>query len=106
VEAEYASPPSLAELGRMVDRDAAYVATTFKRVYGNSVGNYLRQQRLWQPRRCMDAEPDCTLSEVAQRCGFADQSHFTRHFRRLFTVTPSEYRRRYGAGQGASPQPA
>lgn len=106
VEAEYASPPTLAELGRMVDRDAAYVATTFKRVYGNSVGDYLRQQRLWQARRCMDAEPDCTLSEVAQRCGFADQSHFTRHFRRLFTVTPSEYRRRYGAGQGASPQPA
>ena len=106
VEAEYASPPTLSELGRMVDRDAAYVAATFKRVYGNSVGTYLRQQRLWQARRCMDAEPDCTLSEVAQRCGFADQSHFTRHFKRLFALTPSEYRRRYGVGQGALPQPA
>lgn len=106
LDAEYADPPTLADLGRMVSRDAAYVAATFKRVYGNSVGIYLRQQRLWQARRCMDAEPECTLSDVAQRCGFADQSHFIRHFKRLFAVTPGEYRARHGVGQGVLPQPA
>lgn len=107
VEAEYAAPPTLAELGRMVQRDAAYVAATFKRVYGNSVGNYLRQQRLWQARRCVDAEPERSLSDIALQCGFADQSHFTRHFRRLFGLTPGEYRRRHSAGQEpALPQPA
>jgi len=106
VEADYADPPTLAELGRMVGRDAAYVAATFKRIYGGSVGTYLRQQRLWQARRCMDEEPECALSDVAQRCGFTDQSHFTRHFRRLFAVTPAEYRRRQGLAQSSSAQPA
>ncbi len=96
VEAECAAPPTLAELGRMVGRDAAYVAATFKRVYGGSVGAYVRQLRLWQARGRMDAEPELRLSELALACGYADQSHFTRQFKRLFALTPAEYRRRQG----------
>ena len=106
VEAEYASPPTLAELGRMVQRDAAYVAATFRRVYGGSVGGYLRQQRLWQARRRMHAEPERSLSDIALSCGFADQSHFTRHFRRFFGQTPGDYRRRQWRLQAGSLQPA
>ncbi|HEX5208969.1 MAG TPA: AraC family transcriptional regulator [Steroidobacteraceae bacterium] len=101
VQAEYLSPPSLADLGRMVQRDAAYVAATFKRIYGKSVGTYIRHLRLWQARRCLQTEPGCSLAEIAQRCGFADQSHFNRQFRRLFALTPLEYLERHGAGPAA-----
>lgn len=105
VESEYLEPPTLADLGHMVRRDAAYVAATFKRVYGRSVGAYVRQLRLWQARRLLTTEPECTSSELAQRCGFADQSHFIRQFKRQFAVTPLEYRRRHGASPSrASPQ--
>lgn len=97
LEAEYSRPPTLADLGRMVERDAAHVAATFKRVYGRSAGAYVRDLRLWQARGCLEAEPECTLCEVAQRCGFADQSHFNRQFRRLFAVTPLQYRERHRA---------
>jgi len=37
-------------------------------------------------------------AEVALRCGFADQSHFTRHFKRINGVTPMQYAR------GAAPR--
>ena len=100
VEANYEQPPTLAELARSVKRDPAYVAATFTRVYGSSVGTYLRQLRLWKARSCLDADPECSLAVVAQRCGFSDQSHFTRHFRRLFQLTPGEYRRRHASGRG------
>lgn len=106
VAAEYAAPPSLADLGTMVGRDAAYVAATFKRVYGGSVGAYLRQQRLWEARRQLDVKPESSLTEVALACGYADQSHFTRHFKRLFGLTPGEYRRRQGLVQALSLQAA
>lgn len=97
LEAEYSRPPSLADLGRMVQRDAAHVAATFKRIYGRSAGAYVRDLRLWEARRSLQTEPECALCEVAQRCGFADQSHFNRQFKRLFALTPLEYRQRHRA---------
>jgi len=108
LEERYADPPTLAELAGAVDRDAAYVAATFKRAYGSSVGGYLRHLRLWQARRTMDSDKSLNLSQVALQCGYADQSHFTRHFKRLFSVTPGEYRRRQGLEQPTAslPQPA
>ena len=95
IEDCYQKPPSLAELAKTVHRDPAHVAATFTRVYGRSVGKYLRQVRLWRARGLLESEPDCTLVAMAQRCGFSDQSHFNRHFRRLFRMTPGEYRRRH-----------
>ena len=36
---------------------------------------------------------DLSVAEVAQRLGFSDQSHFTRHFRRLTGSPPGQLRR-------------
>jgi AraC-like DNA-binding protein len=36
-----------------------------------------------------------SLAEVASEFGFADQSHFTKEFRRVMGETPSAYRRRF-----------
>ncbi|MGH6888058.1 MAG: helix-turn-helix domain-containing protein [Rhizomicrobium sp.] len=85
-------PPSLSELAHSVGRDPAYVAATFKRVYGMTVGDYVRRLRLWRVWDALDRNCDSKLSELAADCGFADQSHFTRHFRRMFGVTPGSYR--------------
>lgn len=40
-------------------------------------------------------DTDGTLSEIASRCGYYDQGHLTRTFRRQLGVTPAEYRRRH-----------
>jgi AraC-like DNA-binding protein len=32
-----------------------------------------------------------TIAEAAMQAGFADQSHFTRHFKRLTGMTPRQY---------------
>ncbi|MBU2122025.1 MAG: helix-turn-helix domain-containing protein [Gammaproteobacteria bacterium] len=39
------------------------------------------------------ARPDVPLKVVAANCGFSDQSHMTRVFRRVLNVTPAEFRR-------------
>jgi AraC-like DNA-binding protein len=38
---------------------------------------------------------DESLAEIALKCGFADQSHLSREFRRQFGRTPREYRENY-----------
>jgi len=40
---------------------------------------------------------DKPLSEIALSAGFADQSHFTKTFRRLTRTTPGEFRRSFRA---------
>lgn len=60
---------------------------------------YLRKLRLRIASRAL-INANESLSEVALNCGFADQSHFTREFRRQFGRTPREYREHYRLSTG------
>lgn len=40
------------------------------------------------------SESDLSLSEISTRCGFSSHSFFSQTFKRLFGITPTEYRRR------------
>ena len=60
---------------------------------------YLRKLRLRIACRALIYTNEA-LSEVSLNCGFADQSHFTREFRRQFGRTPREYREHYKFSAG------
>jgi AraC-like DNA-binding protein len=63
----------------------------FKQRYGLPPHAYQLCLRVGHARRLLlEGAP---AAEVAARCGFADQSHFTRHFKRLNGVTPMQYAR-------------
>jgi AraC-like DNA-binding protein len=91
IESEYSSPPTLSEMAAMVHRTPSHVATAFRRVFGRSVGEYVRGVRLWRARTLLDDEAT-SLATIAQRTGFSDQSHFCRIFKRRFGLTPGAYR--------------
>ena len=55
---------------------------------------FLRKLRLRIASRAL-MTTDESLSEIALKCGFADQSHFSREFRRQFGRTPRDYREHY-----------
>jgi AraC family transcriptional regulator len=93
IEDCYADPPTLASIAATVQREVSHVASTFRRTYGLSIGEYVRQLRLWHSRTLLE-DGGVPLAEVAMSAGFSDQSHFTRAFKRHFRMTPGEYRRR------------
>jgi len=82
---------SLHELGEIVERHPAYIARAFKDAYGVSVTTYARTRRLEWATAAV-ASTDDPLARIALEAGFADQSHFTRSFRRHHGVTPGRYR--------------
>lgn len=53
--------------------------------------NYILTIRMDEAKRMLSAYPQHTVGEVAYRCGFADQSHFSRTFNRLFGLTPMQF---------------
>ena len=61
----------------------------FKQRYGLPPHAYQLCLRVGHARRLL--QEGTPAADVASRCGFADQSHFIRHFKRLSGVTPMQY---------------
>ena len=98
---EFRTYPSLSELAEDAGVHRAHVARAFRRHFGCSVGEFVRRRRIQFACRQL-RDPDRSLSAIAFGAGFADQSHFTRTFRKLVGTTPGRYRERYGFGEGGT----
>jgi AraC-like DNA-binding protein len=83
-----------AELARAVGLSVRAFERAFTAEYGLPPQQYLKRLRLQIASRRLVATRE-TLAEIAAACGFADQSHFTREFRRLTGMTPGRYREAY-----------
>jgi AraC-like DNA-binding protein len=70
----------------------------FKRRYGLPPHAYQLCLRIARARSMLNA--GAPPADVAARCGFVDQSHFTRHFKRHLGVTPMQYANASRAAKG------
>jgi AraC family transcriptional regulator len=68
-----------------------YLASAFRRCYGHTVAEHVRELRVAYALRRL-AESEDPLSDIARAAGFADQSHFSRTFKQLTGTTPGAYR--------------
>jgi len=84
---------SIERLAREVGLSPAHFARAFKETMGRAPHQYLLALRLERARRLLETT-QATLSDIAQRTGFADQAHFTRLFKRVFGTTPGALARR------------
>jgi AraC family transcriptional regulator len=91
IEGRFQEPLTLSELARSVDVHPGHLARAFRRHYGATVGELIRELRVAYARRRL--ETAAPLQDIASDAGFADQSHFTRTFRRATGMTPAQYRR-------------
>jgi AraC family transcriptional regulator len=97
LRARLADRIGLGELAEAVGVHPTYLARAFRAHYGLSVGEYGRRLRLaWAAAELARGEKP--LAEIAASAGFADQSHFTRVFRRHVGTTPARYRERTQSG--------
>lgn len=95
-------PVGNAELARAAGLSVRAFERAFAAEYGLPPQQYQKRLRLQMASRRLVATRE-SLSGIAATCGFADQSHFTREFRRLTGMTPGRYREVHGPGQPAVP---
>ena len=65
---------------------------TFKAVYGQPIAAYMKQYRAREAARLL-RETAGSVAEIARAVGYESQSKFTRAFREVEGISPTEYRR-------------
>jgi AraC family transcriptional regulator len=82
----------ISDLAREAGVHPVHLARVFRKFEKQAPGQY--QQRLQVRAACkLLIDPEWPLATIAAECGFADQSHFTRVFRRLSGLPPAKFRR-------------
>ena len=77
-------------LERETGLDRFTLTRQFRSQLGTSPHRYQVMRRLDKARKAIRAGD--SLAEAAALAGFADQSHFTRHFRKTFGLSPGHWR--------------
>lgn len=90
LQTRLAQPPSLEELAAAVNLSPFHFARVFQRATGMPPHTWLMQQRIAHARALL--QQGCLPVQVAAQLGFADQSHLSRQFRKVYGVGPGAYR--------------
>lgn len=91
IDDDPSAAPTLAELAAIAGISQFRLIRAFARATGLTPHAYLLQRRIDLARRMILS--GSTLADTAFACGFADQSHLTRHFGRLYGISPAAFAR-------------
>jgi AraC family transcriptional regulator len=99
IEAHLGTKIDSAEVADCVALSKSHFSRAFKQSVGCSPMAYVSARRIERAKLMMISTRE-RLSDIALACGFADQSHLNRYFRRIVGITPGVWRRHW-----ATPNP-
>ena len=82
---------TLGKMAESVNLSPPYFCYLFKTITGVPPAKYLKTLRMEQSAMLLTTT-FLSVKEIVRRVGLTDESHFVRDFKRLYGVTPSEYR--------------
>lgn len=91
VQASLELPFDLSDLAEVAGLSLSLFSRSFKTATGQSPHQYVLSQRVQKARELLAFSP-LPISEIAATCGFCDQAHLTRIFKKQLGTTPGAYR--------------
>ncbi|MBA3240337.1 MAG: helix-turn-helix transcriptional regulator [Acidobacteria bacterium] len=91
---------SLEEIAQSVNLSASRFRHLFKAETGIAPAQYLKVIRMRRARELI-ATTYLTMKQVMSRVGGRDRTHFAKDFKRIYGLTPAEYRDRH---RGTNPR--
>ena len=92
-----AEPMSVAGLADVAGLPLRQFERLIRRTFGLPTKQYITQVRVTAAGELLKTT-ELALAEIATRCGWYDQSAFSKQFTKIVGVTPGEYRRRNQSG--------
>ena len=84
--------PTIEELSKEYLINTASLKDTFKGIYGQPIGAYMKEYRIKQAAVLL-RQTQYTIAEVANQVGYENQSKFATAFRDVLKIAPAEYRK-------------
>lgn len=82
---------NLMDLSLILKVHPVTISKYFVRYFGITLGEYMRKLKIDKSLSLIQNDY-LSLTEVAIECGFSDQSHFTRNFKKFTGLLPKEFR--------------
>ena len=92
IETNLSTPIRNKDLAALARLSTFHFNVAFRNSVGNSPHEYIIRRRMERAQGLM-LSTDKALSDIAAECGLADQSHFTRLFKRVVGESPAAWRR-------------
>jgi two-component system response regulator YesN len=99
VEQSYAERITLNSLGKMIDRQSAYLGHLFRKEVGMTVRQWVTQVRL--EHAAVLIREGVKIEAVSLIVGYRSKKNFYRQFRRRYATTPLEYGRMAQAAENS-----
>ena len=92
MQTHFQESATLATASRAIGVSVSTLVHRLRRETGKTFKTLLVEIRLAEAKKLL-ATTALDLSEIGSTCGFFDQSHFTREFKRAINLTPGEFRK-------------
>ncbi len=88
----YANPTlSVPDISRYVNLSPSYICTLFKSETGQTLNQYLTDYRIKMSKQFL-SDPRYKIADISSKVGYSDGNYYSKTFRRLVGLSPSEYR--------------
>ena len=95
IDSRYRDHLTLEELSRVAGVSPSYLSRLFSKVLGKSLSEYVNEVRITKSLKML-RNPDLSVAYAAVSSGFEDQAYYTRTFRKIKGMTPTEWRKKQG----------
>nr|WP_281378784.1 helix-turn-helix domain-containing protein [Paenibacillus phyllosphaerae] len=98
IQEHYAEPLNLTEVAHHFHFNPSYLSNYFATHNKEGFSEYLNRVRIDKACELLK-NSDMSISEVSGQVGYSDPSYFTKVFRKLKNISPSQYRKYVQEGQ-------
>ncbi len=92
IQQNFSRQINLAEVAERLHFSSAYFGNIFKRNVGKTFNAYLTEVRMENAKKLLK-QPGYTIARVAEMVGYQDVKYFSKTFKSLYGVKPTEYKK-------------
>lgn len=97
IEHNYTQSLSLEDIAKVLNLSKQYVCSLFKKETGQNLSTYINTMRIEKAKQLL-LSPGYRTKDVYTMVGYANQQYFTRVFKKMTGMPPSEWQKRHTQG--------